>query len=222
MFTASYALQKLLSENAAVDLNNYFAGYGPSIPSQNLNISGTANLWWGFKLSLNSSMTSARPMMPTIPGNIDNNGSGNTAPPLSEFDPNLNYNCFNSGCGKADLVAAVAYFNSNYAGKKALNGATMPTLVLPSNYSLGAPIITQDVRLTKEFVYKEKYRLTVLAEAFNLFNISNQVASNFLLDSQAANPAAQTFAFGQLTNRVNQVFGSGGPRAFQFGARSSF
>ena len=39
-FQASYALQKLLTENAGVDVLNYFAGYGPTLPSQNFNIAG--------------------------------------------------------------------------------------------------------------------------------------------------------------------------------------
>ena len=157
-------------------------------------------------------------MQPTI-SSIDLNGAGNTTFPLSEADSNLSYNCFNAGCGKSDLAAAVAYFNSNWAGKKAMNGVTIPTLVLPSNYGLSAPIITQDARLTKEFVYKERYKLSVFGEFFNLFNIANLTGYNFTLDTVKT---PQTFAFGQPTGRVNQVFGSGGPRAVQLGARFSF
>ena len=100
-----------------------------------------------------------------------------------------------------------------------MNGVTIPTLVLPPNYSLGKSIISQDMRLTKEFVYKEKYRLSVFGEAFNLLNIANLTGYNFTLD---AVKTPQTFAFGQPESRGNQVFGSGGPRAFQFGARISF
>jgi hypothetical protein len=201
-----------------VNLDNYFAGYGPVLARHNLNIAGTGNLWWGVKLSLNSSIISPTPTMPTISG-IDLNGSGYTTYPLSEADPKLSYNCFNAGCGQGDLAAAVAYFNSTYAGTKARNGVTVPTLVLPSNYSLGRPIISQDLRLTKEFAYKERYRLAVFGEAFNLFNIANLTGYNFTLD---AVKTPQTFAFGQPNSRGNQVFGSGGPRAFQFGARISF
>jgi hypothetical protein len=53
-----------------------------------------------------------------------------------------------------------------------------------------------------------------MAEAFNLFNIANL--------SGYGNGLVQTAAFGQPTARRAQIFGSGGPRAFQFGARLSF
>jgi len=35
-------------------------------------------------------------------------------------------------------------------------------------------------------------------------------------------PTNQTFSFGQPTSRAGQVFGSGGPRAFQLGGRFQF
>jgi len=217
-FLASYAMQKLLAENANVNLFNYFAGYGPVLARHNLNVAGTANLGWGVTLSLNSSIISPTPVTPIISG-VDLNGSGTTNFPLSEADPKLSYNCFNAGCGKSDLVAAVSYFNTTWAGKKAMNGVTIPSLALPANYSLGQSIISQDMRLTKEFIYKERYKLAVLGEAFNLFNIANLSGYNFALDPVKT---TQTFAFGQPNSRGNQVFGSGGPRAFQFGARFSF
>lgn len=221
-FIASYALQKLVTINTAggsvVNLDNYYAGYGPALARHNLNIAGTGDLWWGLKLSLNSSIISPPPVSPTISG-IDLNGAGNTTFPLSEADPKLSYNCFNAGCGPADLAAAVSYFNTTWAGKKAMNGVTIPSLILPLNYGLNAPILTQDARLTKEFAYRERYRLAVFAEMFNLFNIANLSGYNFTLDTVKPK---QTFAFGQPTGRINQVFGSGGPRALQLGARFSF
>lgn len=212
-FQVSYALQKLLSETATVDLDNYFAGYGPSLARHNLSIAGTLNMWWGLVLSLNSQMISRPPLMPTVTG-IDLNGSGNTTTALSIADPKLGYNCFNAGCGKSDLANAVSYFNQNWAGKTARNGVKVPQLALPANYGLGSPIITQDVRLTKEFTAGERYRLSVFVEFFNLFNISNLSGYNYTLNNTAT--------FGQPTARINQVFGSGGPRALQIGARFSF
>jgi hypothetical protein len=235
LFQASYALQKLVAENAGVDMNNYFAGYGPVLAPQNFNLSGRVNLPWGFSISLNSSMISRSPVMPTVSGPIDFNGSGNTSPALSLLDPNIGYNCFNSGCGKAQLQQAVAYYNENYAGKTALNGAVAPYVVLPPKYGLSQPIISQDMRITKEFAFKERYRLSVFGEFFNVLNVANLTVTNYALDQVAYGtpgvsvsngivtpPAGQTYSFGQPTSRVQQVFGSGGPRAIQVGARFSF
>jgi Carboxypeptidase regulatory-like domain len=212
-FQASYAYQKLLAESAGVDQDNYFAGYGPALPSQNFNLAGTVNLPWGFRISLNSSMISRAPVMPTF-NDLDFNGSGNTAPALSLLDPNLSYNCFNAGCGgKAALQQAVNYYNQNYAGKTALNGVVATPITLPSNYGLGQPLITQDMRVTKDFVYRERWRLSVFGEFFNVLNVANLQITNYQLGSPS---------FGQPASRVGQVFGSGGPRAVQVGARISF
>jgi len=92
--------------------------------------------------------------------------------------------------------------------------------VLPSNYTLGDNFNSQDVRLTKTFKYHERYRLSVFAEAFNIFNIANLSGYSFNLDQ--VTPTNQTFSFGQPTSRAGQVFGSGGPRAFQLGGRIQF
>ena len=215
--TVSYAMQKYLTETASVNLDNYFAGYGPALARHNLNVAGVANLPWGFKLSLNSSIISASPVSPTISG-IDLNGAGNTTYPLFEAVPNagLSYNCFEAGCSKSQLAAAVNTFNSTWAGKKALNGATIPKLTLPATYDFGAPIISQDVRVTKEFSYRERYRLQIFGEFFNILNVANLTYGSFTLNAPTT--------FGQPTGRVGQssTFGSGGPRAIQFGGRFSF
>jgi hypothetical protein len=201
---------------------------------QNFNLAGRVDLPWGFSISLNSSIISRSPVMPTV-ANIDFNGSGNTSPALSLLDPNLGYNCFNSGCGKEQLQQAVAYYNTHYAGKTAMNGQVAPYVALPPNYGLSQPIISQDLRITKEFRYRERYRLSVFGEFFNVLNVANLTISSYALDEipfttpgisvnngLVTPPAGQTYAFGQTTSRVGQVFGSGGPRAIQVGARFSF
>ena len=85
----------------------------------------------------------------------------------------LQYNCFNVGCGQTQLASAVATWNSTLAGTKDARGQTIPTLVLPAHYQFSAPIIDQDVRLTKEFALRERYKLQVFGEVFNVFNIAN-------------------------------------------------
>jgi hypothetical protein len=53
----------------------------------------------------------------------------------------------------------------------------------------------------------------MIGEAFNVFNIANLSGRN----GDLLNPG-----FGQATHRVDQVFGSGGPRSFQLAARMDF
>jgi hypothetical protein len=109
-------------------------------------------------------------------------------------------------------------FNTTYAGTKNANGSTIGALQVPQNYSLSNPVTSTDVRITKTFVVKERYRFSILAESFNILNIGNETGQSYSLD--AAGTA--TPVFGVPTQRVVQTFGSGGPRAFQFGARFSF
>jgi hypothetical protein len=197
-FTASYAYQKGVDETPW-DYMNYASGTGQYLPHQNFNIAGIVTMPWGFQLSLNSSIISRSPVTAmvaglTLPG-TDPEGSGE---PL----PGLAYGCLNVGCGKAQLQSALTAYNT-------ANGTS---LTLPANYSLSAPIFSQDVRLTKTFVYKERYKFAVLAEMFNALNISNLQGQSYTIGS----------AFGIPSGRVTQTFGSGGPRALQLGARFTF
>jgi hypothetical protein len=236
-FTASYALEKLLVEDPTQNLSNYMAGYGPSggLPLHNLNIAGTVNLPWGFTLAMNSSIMSRTPIEPFIPGvdilgNETNNG-GNTA--LSIVTPGNQFNCFGYSCGKSDLVKAVQYFNANWAGKTAGGGGTIPTVVIPPDYQFSDPIFSQDFRITKNFTFKERFKLSVFGEFFNAFNIANltypgapaldPLAPGCSLTNGAFTSCpAQTYVFGQPTNRQPNIFGSAGPRAIQVGGRFSF
>ncbi|HLG99168.1 MAG TPA: carboxypeptidase-like regulatory domain-containing protein [Bryobacteraceae bacterium] len=213
-FTVSYALQKLTYESASVNLQNYNSTYGPILAKQNLNIAGTINLPWRFTLSLNSSVIAPTPVEPTISG-IDLNGSGNTTFPISLAVPGVPYKCFLYSCGNSDLAKAVDTFNSTQAGKIALNGVKVPALKLPASYHMGAPIVNQDIRVTKILTYKERYNLNVFGEVFNVFNIGNLTYGNLGLTSPQ---------FGLPTARVGQgyTFASGGPRALQVGARFIF
>ena len=217
-FTASYALQNL-NNVTVVNLNNYFQGYGPSLPRHNLNVSGMATFRWGFELSVNSSIISRAPVQPVIAGaDLSGTLGSGASGPL----PGNSYRCYNSGCGKEDLQAAVNAWNANYAGTKSPYGTVLPKVALPPDYQLGHPFFSQDFRVTKSFRYKERYQLKVFGEFFNAFNISNLTGYSFTLDKAAANPSAQTYSFGQPTQRAAQSFLSGGPRAIQVGARFSF
>lgn len=228
----SYALQRLLGLTSAVNLNNYFESYGQQLAHQNLNVAFVYELPWGFQFSLNNSYISVTPTMPLTTG-IDLSGTGAVASgPL----PGLPYNCGGVTCGDSQLQAAVAAFNNAYAGKTAPNGSVIPTYVLPPSYKFGEPILYQDIRLTKTFAYKERYKLSLMGEVFNVGNIdgsANLTGYGTSLDALAkgctlnsngysTSCSTQTYAFGQPTNRAQQTFLSGGPRAIQLGARFSF
>jgi hypothetical protein len=163
-------------------------------------------------------MISRSPFTATTNG-VDLSGTGvSSSTPL----PGIQYGCLAVSCSKSDLAKAVANFNTTYAGTKAPNGATIPAYVLPTHFQLGDPTYNQDFRVTKNFAYKEKYRLGIFGEVFNAFNIANLRGYGTTLDVQRPNPTTQTFAFGQPTQRALQTFGSAGPRAFQVGGRFSF
>jgi hypothetical protein len=146
--------------------------------------------------------------MPSV-SNVDLNGDGTTTTPI----PGVEFNCFNRGCGKDDLQAAVAAWNQQFAGQRDARGQLIPALTLPASYEFGDGFSSQDVRVSKHFTWRERYKLSVFAEMFNVFNVANLSGYNFNLASGV---------FGQPTQRQSQVFGSGGPRALQLGARFNF
>jgi len=220
-FTASYQLAKQNADTAPWDLLNYNSGYGATIPRHTLNVAGSVMLPAGLQLNLNMAYISRLPVNAYIsglnlPGTAPANTSGNE--PL----PGAAYNCFGVNCDKSDLAKAVANFNNTYAGTKNSQGGTIAPLVLPSDYQLGDPTLTQDFSLQKTFKFRERFNFVLTGQVFNAFNISNLTGYSFQLDTKNANPAAQTFVFGQPTARAAQTFGSAGPRAFQLAGRFNF
>jgi hypothetical protein len=120
----------------------------------------------------------------------------------------------------SEVEAAVTAWNSNVAGRidARRSSQPVPALRLPSSYQLGDVFSSQDVRLSKKFTFNDRYSFSIFAEGFNIFNIANLGGHSFTVDK--AN--VTSFAFGQPTSRAGQVFGSGGPRAFQLGGRFQF
>lgn len=91
-----------------------------------------------------------------------------------------------------------------------------------------------DLRLSRPIKIGERVRVEPIAEVFNLFNVTNVLGvsnvnysgfSNVLArDSQDASSAGflRSSSFGRAVTTAGGVFGSGGPRAFQFAARVIF
>ncbi len=217
-FTASYALTDQHGYAGTIyNLDRWNDSWAPQLARQSLNISALVDLPWGFQIGLFSAMSSRSPQMAFVTG-VDLTGSGVATTPL----PGLDFYCLNRGCGKQDVINAVNNWNSTYAGKKDARGQAIPSLILPTNFDFGRAFDSQDIRVTKTVTVKERYKFAVFGEMFNVLNYFNPSGYNYNIDQKSANPATQTFNFGQPSQRTGQVFGSGGPRAVQIGGRFTF
>lgn len=190
----------------------------------------------GWQLSTISQFQSAPPLNPGI-FTVDADNDGNSVLTL----PGIAWN----GVGRSNLLtdvrAAVEKYNADVIARARplpanptaaqtaacvliVNGARMcgprtarnqvyPLITLPTSFSNGDTLVSTDLRLTRVIRIRERVRLSLIAEGFNIFNIAN-------LGGYTGN--LQSADFGIATSRTNQVFGTGGPRAFQFAARISF
>jgi hypothetical protein len=209
MFQVSYALQSDVGLSQVINNNNWFEGWGHLAPRHVLNVSGIVDLPWGLQASFISQYNSHSPFTANLAG-LDLNGDGTT----NDLLPGSKFGEFNFGGSQGDLVRLVNQFNQQYAGKTTPLGEPIPTIVLPSHFNFGDSFCSQDLRLGRTFHYRERLKLNVFAEIFNLFNVAN-------LSGYSGN-LRETSLFGQPSSRVDQVFGSGGPRALQLGARLTF
>jgi hypothetical protein len=210
-FLVSYAYSNNIGLNTS---NNdvWFEHYNPldrDVPHI-LNLSAIVELPSRIRVGFNSTYYGKPPFTAVVGGPVDFNGDGTNGDVL----PGTRANQFNRGLGKEDLRRLVAEFNRDFAGKRTPRDQVIPHITLPADYEFGDDYITQDLRLSRTFVLREKYRLTLIGEVFNLLNIANLSGYS----DNLTNPAT----FGQPTRRFDQVFGSGGPRAFQLGARVTF
>jgi hypothetical protein len=215
--TLAYSYASQVGYNGIVDESNYFASWGPQAGHQILTGSIVVQLPWKFQLSGITSYQSAPPFQPYIAG-IDLNGNGSVAAGENVLGgvplPGIGYNQFNISAGKGELTQLVNQFNSTYAGKTDAYGLTIPTLTLPANFSFPHSFNSQDLRLSKNIaLHGERVQLSIYGECFNIFNIANLTGYSAALNEPN---------FGVPTQRTPNIFGSGGPRAFQLGARLSF
>jgi hypothetical protein len=207
--TIGYTLQSQVGFNGIINYYNWWQSVGPQANHHVFNLSGIYRMPWGFQASLINSISSKGPVSASISG-IDLNGSGVG----SSILPGSTVGAFNMSMGKSDLARLVNQFNTTLAGGKTSRGQAIPTLTLPSQYSFGQVYYDQDVRFGKQFAYRERFKLDVFGEGFNVLGISNYQGYSGDLRT--------TSTFMQPTSRIYQVFGSGGPRAFQLGSRLSF
>jgi hypothetical protein len=192
------------------NLDDWLQNRGPLVNDYTniLNLAAVMHLPRRFVLGLNFSYSSAPPFSAYVSG-IDFNGDGT----MGDLLPGSTVNAFNRGMGHADLEQLVSQFNAKYALTNDPQGVAIPHLALPAHYSFGDTFNSLDLRLSRSFVFQDRGRLSLIGEVFNLYNKANLTGYSGDLTSAA---------FGQPISRATQVFGSGGPRAFQLAMRVSF
>lgn len=211
-FLGSYAYSSNVGNDNGngFNLDNWLQNRGPLATdfTHLLNLAAVARLPGQLELGLNFSYSSAPPFNAYV-GGIDFDGDGTT----DDLLPGTRLGEFDRGLGRVNLARLVNQFNQTYRGTTDSHSRAIPRLTLPASYSFGGNTHSLDLRLSRSFVYREHWHLSVIGEVFNLYNKANLTGYSGDLTSAA---------FGQPTSRASQIFGSGGPRAFQLATRVTF
>lgn len=213
-FQASYTLAKSFNyanddqipfSNGPIDPNHLRLEYGPSPNDQRHRFvfSGSAELPYGLRLSSIWTVASGVPMDILLP-----DGSSR----IPALQRNAGGRLFRTAAG---LNAFIQQVNAGGGvGSQFLPLASPDAQFSDSLHSL-------DVRLGKSFGLGDGQRVEVIAEVFNLFNVTNVLGVSKNNYSGFGNVLGAP-DFGRPVTTAGGVFGSGGPRAFQFAARYSF
>jgi outer membrane receptor protein involved in Fe transport len=226
-FRASYTLSKAFNyanddqipfSNGPVDPTNLRLEYGPTPNDQRHRFvfSGLFDLPARFRLAPIFTLASGVPMDILLP-----DGSSR----IPALQRNAGGRLFHTG---AQLNAFLRQLNASGG----VNGQPLP--LVRDDARFNDNFNSLDLRLSRKFSFTENVTLEPIVEVFNLFNITNVLGvsnvnysgfSNVLIrDSNNAADAGfmRSSIFGQPVTTAGGVFGSGGPRAFQFAARFTF
>ena len=238
-FRASYTLSRSSNyanddqipfSNGPIDSNDLRREYGPTPNDQRhrFTFSGVFNVPGGIHLSPILTLASSVPIDILLP-----DGSSR----VCELQRNAGARQFHTG---AELNAALAQINAaggSLCPNPDPNTGFKPRVLLPlvrDDLKLGDTFSSLDLRVSKVFKIGERWTVEPIAEVFNLFNVTNVLGvsnvnysgfSNVLVpdSNNPSNPGfLQSSSFGQAVTTAGGVFGSGGPRAFQFAARVTF
>ncbi|HYJ47286.1 MAG TPA: hypothetical protein VEV81_11805 [Pyrinomonadaceae bacterium] len=226
-FRASYTLSKAFNyanddqipfSNGPIDSNNLRLEYGPTPNDQRhrFTFAGVLDMPYGVQLAPIFTLASGVPMDILLP-----DGSSR----IPTLQRNAGGRLFHTG---AELNAFLQQLNA--AG--GVGGQPLPLVRDEARFSDN--FNSFDLRASKMFRIGERLQIQPIVEVFNLFNVTNVLGvsksnysgfSNVLVrdSNDSASPGfLRSSSFGQPVTTAGGVFGSGGPRAFQFAARVTF
>ena len=238
-FRASYTLSKSFNfanddqipfSNGPIDSSNLQREYGPTPNDQRhrFSFAGLFHLPKGIRVAPILTLASSVPIDILLP-----DGSSR----VCELQRNAGARQFHTG---AELNAVLRQINAA-GGPRCPNAdpstgfkSTDPLPLVRDDLRFGDNFSSLDLRVSKVFKVGERFTIEPIAEVFNLFNMTNVLGvsnvnysgfQNVLVrDLEGSRGAGffQSSSFGQPVSTAGGVFGSGGPRAFQFAARVTF
>ncbi|MGH9944785.1 MAG: TonB-dependent receptor domain-containing protein, partial [Pyrinomonadaceae bacterium] len=226
-FRASYTLSKAFNyanddqipfSNGPVDPTNLQLEYGPTPNDQRhrFTFAGVFDAPLGVRLAPIWTIASGVPMDILLP-----DGSSR----LPALQRNAGGRVFHTG---GELNRFITQLNA--AG--GVGGQPLP--LVGDDVRFNDSFNSLALRLTRPFKFGERVRLEPIVEVFNLFNVTNVLGvsnvnysgfSNVLVrdSNDPTSPGyLRSSSFGRPVTTAGGVFGSGGPRAFQFAARLTF
>ncbi|HEX8736854.1 MAG TPA: hypothetical protein VF721_16090, partial [Pyrinomonadaceae bacterium] len=213
-FRASYTLSKTLNyanddqipfSNGPINSNNLQLEFGPTPNDQRhrFTFAGTLDLPYGFRVSPILTLASGVPMDILLP---------DASSRIPQLQRNAGGRIFKNA---GELNAFIQQLNA----RGGVNGQPLP--LAPANARFNDNFSSLDLRLTKVFSFGERMRLEPIVEIFNVFNTTNILGVSNTNYSGFGNVLGSA-NFGQPVTTAGGVFGSGGPRALQLGARFTF
>ncbi len=196
---------------------NLEKGPAPNDERHRFTFAGVFDLPSGFQISPIYTLASDVPFDIQLPPNL-----GSTRIPI--LQRNAGARQFRKG---SELNAFINQVNATASA-----AGRLP--LVRDDLEFGDSFQSFDLRLTKSFKLSERFSVQAIAEAFNLFNVTNirgvnnvnfSGFQNTLIrdsDNMASPGFLRSSQFGAPSQTAGGVFGTGGPRAFQFAARVHF